>query len=86
MIYILESVRPVWKKDNPNKGARNIGLIMPGQLVYSKTIQKDGWMRVDKGWVYTLDDEGKSKFNSNIKHVSKSSSEMDSVPFEKRVF
>ena len=85
MIYILESVKPKWKKAKPDKTSRNIGIISPGQLVSCNNIV-NGWMQIEDGWVYSLDSSGKSLFSTNIKHTSKSSAELDSVPYDKRVF
>lgn len=85
MIYILESVNPVWKKSDPDKASRNIGVIMPGELVYCSKIINN-WMKIDDGWVYTKNSDGKDIFSSDIKHVAKSSLDMDSVPFDRRVF
>lgn len=70
MIYTLISNTPVWKKEEPNKQSRNIGVIKPGDIIQSN-IEKDGWLKISGGWVYSLNRNGESIFTSNIESLSK---------------
>ena len=69
MLYVLKHDKPLWIKQAPSIRSRNIGLIKPGDIV-SISDEKDGWYHILNGYVYGLDKNKKSLFDSSIQSTS----------------
>lgn len=79
MLYVLKHDKPLWIKQTPSIHSRNIGLVKPGDIV-SIADEKDGWYHILNGYVYGLDKNGKSLFDSSIQSTSYSDKVRKSPP------
>ena len=79
MLYVLKHDKPLWIKQTPSIHSRNIGLVKPGDIV-SIANEKDGWYHILNGYVYGLDKNGKSLFDSSIQSTSYSDKVRKSPP------
>lgn len=70
MLYYYIGKYPIWVKDTPDIHSKNINVIKEGDYVNAKTI-KDNWMELDKGFVYTLDNNGKMVFTNKAQVIER---------------
>ena len=76
MLYYYIGKYPIWIKDTPDIHSKNINVVKEGDYVNAKTI-KDDWMELDKGFVYTLDNNGKILFTNQVKDVERRVNRLD---------
>lgn len=67
---------PIWVKDEPSVHGKNINIVKEGDYVSCKTI-KDNWMELSKGYVYTLDSDGKMMFTNDANVIARRHSRED---------
>ena len=71
MIYTIISSYPIWKKEEPRQTSRNVGVLKPGDIIQSTEI-KNGWVKTQGAWFYSIDKNGNSIISADIKKVNKS--------------